>query len=450
MMAPNSQQLTARSPPARRSRATFFSLPSMSGAKDTRGHPLFRSVVMRWVWRAYCWRLTQAGRWLVWPTLGFLTYTSASLEFQTFIPLSYVFAVWMVAVFCGVIFRPRARLNIFHAGRVCAGEVLPVEIELENSGRAARDVFLIPHRLPPGVDAAPDDGVSLPVLVPHEKQRVRLGLRCDRRGEYALSGFRLESDFPFGIVRSAHTYPQARSLLVYPKFSPLRRVELSAGRRYQPGGVALASILGDSVEYIGNREYREGDNVRDIDWHATARLNKPIVREYREEYLLRVAVILDTHIPRRAKQHAIADREDAFEHAVSLCAAVGDYLARQEYIVDIFAAGPNLYHLMAGRSLAYLDQILDILACVGTSEREPFAEIEPELCENLEQISSVICVFIDWNEIRRAFVQNLLRQGAGIKVIVIPTAPCEIDPRADDLVGTVLTIEDLERGVVEL
>ncbi len=47
-------------------------------------------------------------------------------------------------------------------------------------------------------------------------------------------------------------------------------------------------------------------------------------------------------------------------------------MARQEYLVDIFAAGPDLYHLMAGRSLAYLDQILDILASVDGSEEEPF------------------------------------------------------------------------------
>ena len=90
---------------------SFLSLPSMSAAKDTRGHPLFRSVVMRWVWRAYVWRLTQAGRWLVWPTLGFLTYTSASLEFQTFIPLSYVFGIWTVALICALLFRPRATLR---------------------------------------------------------------------------------------------------------------------------------------------------------------------------------------------------------------------------------------------------------------------------------------------------------------------------------------------------
>ena len=62
-----------------------------------------------------------------------------------------------------------------------------------------------------------------------------------------------------------------------------------------------------------------------------------------------------------------------------------------------------MYHLLAGRSLAYLDQILDILAGVEANPIEPFAALEPEILDNLEQINAIVCVFLDWNEVRRAF-----------------------------------------------
>ncbi|MGA2500917.1 MAG: DUF58 domain-containing protein, partial [Tepidisphaeraceae bacterium] len=187
----------------------------------------------------------------------------------------------------------------------------------------------------------------------------------------------------------------------------------------------------------------------DIDWRATARLSRPIVREYRDEYFLRVAVILDTHIP---KKSAPAMRE-SFEHAVSLSAAISDYMARQEYLVDIFAAGPNLYHLTAGRSLAYLDQILDILACVEENPQEPFAVIEPEIMENLARITTVICVFLDWNEARRAFVHRLAQNGAGVKVVIVRDGACTLSPLADsDVIGQipVLSNADVQRGIEEL
>jgi uncharacterized protein (DUF58 family) len=245
---------------------------------------------------------------------------------------------------------------------------------------------------------------------------------------------------------------EQRPLLVYPQFTPLRRLEIPTGRRHHPGGVALAATRGDSFEYWGNREWRQGDTLRDIDWRATARLRrpleKPVVREYREEFLLRVAVVLDTQV-----SPGDGAESDNFERAVSMCAACGDYMARQDHLVDIFAAGPQLYHLTAGRSLAYLDQILDILAHVEPTEYAPFEQLEPEIAVHLGQITTVICVFLDWTAQRRAFVQHLLEQGAAVKVIVVRDGNCSVDPLSDaDVLGPVpvLSRADYERGVDEL
>ncbi|MBI3831047.1 MAG: DUF58 domain-containing protein [Planctomycetes bacterium] len=406
-------------------RAFWLRQEQYSGAKDTRGHAFFRSVVWRWIWRLYTQRLTKAGRWLLWPCLTFLGYSITTLELQAYVPFAYAFGLWFMALAATLLFRPKVRLNTVHAERVCAGEVLPVEAEVEQCSRLGGiDLRILPHRLPPEIDPAPLEGALLPPLAKGDKARARLGLRCNRRGVYSLPGFKVESDFPFGIFRAYTHFPAERSVLVYPRFSPLARFEMPSGRRYQPGGVALASVLGDSTEFIGDREYREGDNVRDIDWRATARLNKLIVREYREEYFVRVAIVLDTHV----SKHSAASRRENFEHAVSVSAAIGDYLSRQEYIVDIFAAGPNLYHLTAGRGLAYLDQILDILACVESHPTEPFEALEPELIENLSQISAIVAVFLDWDETRRAFVQNLRSHGVAVKVVVVHDGLCTLDP----------------------
>jgi uncharacterized protein (DUF58 family) len=106
-------------------------------------------------------------------------------------------------------------------------------------------------------------------------------------------------------------------------------------------------------------------------------------------------------------------------------------MARQDYLVDIFAAGPNLYHLTAGRSLAYLDQILDILACVEANPKEPFGLIEPQIDDLLDRISTVICVFLNWDQTRRDFVDHLLQRGAAVKVIILRDGNCTLNP-ADD------------------
>lgn len=389
-----------------------------------------RVVVLRTLLWCYFHGLTRAGRWFVWPSLAFLAYALVSIRGQLFLPASYGLALWLVALVASRVWRPRVQARVEHVDRVGAGEELPVFADIQALGpRTGHDLRFTALPLPAGLVCVPEDGVALPTMAPGMTTQVRLGIRCLQRGAYLLTGFCVETDFPFGIVRSAATLPHPRRLLVHPKFRPLAQLDVPAGRRHQPGGVALASVVGESAEYMGNREYREGDPVRDIDWRATARLQRPIVREWREEYFLRVAVILDTQVPAAAP----AARRRDFEAAVSLGAAVGDFLARQEYIVDLFAAGPNLYHLTAGRSLAYLDQILDILACLEPSMDSPFAHIEPELCENLSAISAVFCIFLDWDESRRAFAETLRRQGVGLRVLVVRSAACTLDPASEGI-----------------
>ena len=431
-----------------------LSAPPFSPAKDPAHYPLFTGAISRWVWRIYTQRLTASGRWFAVATALFIAYGGASIQLQGYVLGLYASALWAVAIVGMLLYRPRVRLTARMASRVCAGETLPVDVEVEQLSRLrGADLLVLPHQLPAAVDAVPEQGTPLTDLAKNARTSVRLGLRCARRGAFTILGFRVETGFPFGMLRARKTFREPRQLLVYPRFHPLARLTLPTGRRYQPGGVALASQVGESFEYLGNREYRQGDNVRDIDWRATARNSRPVVREWVEEYMLRVAVVLDTHIPKSLPRRDLQHRRDAFERAVSVAASVSDYMARQDYLVDLFAAGPDLYHLTAGRSLAYLDQILDILACVGESADEPFAVIEPQVAELLSRISTVICIFLDWDEPRRAFAHRLHAQGVAVKVIILCDGPCTLDP-ADDAphLGPITTVTAAEygRGIDEL
>lgn len=427
--------------------------PPLSGTHDAAYFVLINKTGLVKTWNFLVQRLTIGGRWFALATLGFFAFGTASLELQSYIPLCYAFCLWGASLLTMWWFRPRTKVLLRHAGRVCAGETLPIEIEIDNlSRRPLLQARALPHRLPPQLEAVPPEGVSLPALAPRETVRVQCGLRASLRGVYELHGMRVDSDFPFGLLHASQTTNESTALLVYPSFFPLRQLEIPTGRRHHPGGVALAASRGDSFEFWGNREWRQGDTLRDIDWRATARLRrpleKPVVREYREEFLLRVAIVLDTHVPDKNEQ---AGQE--FESAVSLCAACGDFMAREDYLVDILAAGPDLYHLTAGRSLAYLDQILDILACVESSPKPTFEILEPEILSHLSQITTVICVFLDWTMQRRAFVQRLVEQGAAVKVLIVRDALCTFDPAADsDWIGyaPILSRADVASGITEL
>lgn len=393
----------------------LFDLPVISPAHELPRTGILHSKIVRWLWRFWSIRLSTGGRFFFLATSLFFFFGAASLELQALVPLGYAFTIWVLAFLAAAFEKPSVTLDAPRENRVCAGSALPMEITVTQQGHLGTGGgILIPHRLPMSFGVTPVMGAIIPAMQRGESTKVQFTLTPQRRGVYQLRGYRVETDFPFGLVNSFRVLPSAEALTVYPRFEPLDQLDLPLGRRYQPGGVAFTSPHADSVEYVGNRDYREGDDIRHIDWRATARLGNLIVREYREEYFLRAAVVLDTHV---ARQTAAA-LED-LERAISLCAACGDAMNRKDYLVDILAAGPDLYHLLAGRGTASLDQMLDILACIEPSAEPPWEKLEPVIWQNLEQITSVVCIFLDWDSKRREFARRLQESGAAVKVVLV-------------------------------
>jgi uncharacterized protein (DUF58 family) len=205
------------------------------------------------------------------------------------------------------------------------------------------------------------------------------------------------------------------TLLVYPRFWKFDHFEVPVGRSYQPGGIPLASSTGDAIEFVGTRDYREGDPIKNIHWRSWARRGQPVVKEYQEEYFSRVALVMDTFVPKGfTPAHRLA-----FEGAVSVVASVADWFSRSEAVVDVLAAGPDLYEVSAGRSLAYLDNILDVLACLEPCSDPPFATIGPHLHEKLARLTSVVVVMLDWDDAREQFLRGVRDSGTAMRCIIV-------------------------------
>jgi hypothetical protein len=92
-------------------------------------------------------------------------------------------------------------------------------------------------------------------------------------------------------------------------------------------------------------------------------------------------------------------------------------------VIDLFAIGPDLYHLQAGRSLAYLDTVLDILACIEACRSSPFGALGPALRDQAGQVGSAVVVLLDWDEERAAFVRELGALGVAVKAVVVRDGP---------------------------
>ncbi|HVG60465.1 MAG TPA: DUF58 domain-containing protein [Hyalangium sp.] len=312
----------------------------------------------------------------------------------------------------GLPFRPRVKLSRRLPPPVSAGDTLHYRVLVENHGRwPARKVVLEERNLPPELKPT-DEPPVIEVLAPGERAEVSLSLTCSLRGAYELPWLQASSFFPSALVKWPRRAREKDRLLVYPRFTPLARFDVPHGRNYQPGGIPIASSVGESTELAGTREFREGDRTRDIHWPSLARTGRLVVKEYQEEYFVRLAMVLDVE--------ARSARDDAlFERSLSLAAGIADVLARQEYIIDIFAAGSQVFHFQAGRALAHFEHILEILACLEAEDRLDMHALEAALLPEARKLSAVVLVMMDWDDARAELIRKLKAHGVAVRVLSV-------------------------------
>lgn len=382
-------------------------------------------------------RLTDPGRVFVWVILFSMATGGVTLQIQIYLIFCVVACMFAGNALLARLARTDLDIDAPLPAHSTAGATLSVPVVVHNRSKwPAFDAGLREIALPHGVEARPAEGLGLPPLAAGATVTVARQLVFPRRGAYTMEGLRQETLFPFGLWKDIVDHRAPQTVLVYPRFHALTSLDIPTGARHQPGGIALTSNLGDSIEFIGTREYREGDSLRAIHWKTWARLGKPAVKEFQEEYFCRIALLMDTFMPApridflgRAKE---PPERRAFEAAVSLAAAVADALSREEYIIDIFAAGPELYHLQSGRSLAYLENVLDILACLEPCHEKPFEKMAPIIGEHLENLTTTIVILLDWDEAREAMVRSIRDHGSAVKLIIVRDGPTTLDVAGAD------------------
>ncbi len=242
-----------------------------------------------------------------------------------------------------------------------------------------------------------------------------LKARFSERGDLTLGRFRVSALVPLGLASGPPLQSAPVRLRVVPRPANVLRLGVAVATRHQPGGVALASKTGESMDLRGVRPYRKGDRIRDLSARTWARTGKPAVREYQEEYFTRVGVVLDCIAPRRRSVR----REDAFEAAVSLTAGVVAHLGRGDALVDLLVTGGEIHALTLGRSLGFLEQALDHLAVAELESSVDRARLLERLAPYLARLSAVIMIVDGWDEAREAFLRGVEKSGVRVHCVAV-------------------------------
>lgn len=152
-------------------------------------------------------------------------------------------------------------------------------------------------------------------LGPLRQQRITYRLRPMQRGCVAFEGYRLATRYPFGLFEKWRWLHDPWQWWVYPALRP----GATASMRASLAGVEPARAgRGRGLEPVGLREYREGDEARDIHWRRSASLGRVVVKEREPESDTHVTLILDNVRPANADTTWAQQLEERISRAATL------------------------------------------------------------------------------------------------------------------------------------
>jgi uncharacterized protein (DUF58 family) len=192
-------------------------------------------------------------------------------------------------------------------------------------------------------------------------------LRPTRRGDRTAGPVTIRSLGPLRLAGRQATLPVPARLRVLPEFASRRHLPSRLARLREMDGRSAVQVRGEGTEFDSLREYVVGDDVRSIDWRATARRGDVVVRTWRPERDRRVLVVLDTGRTAATRIGAGADgtgapRLEASIEAALLLSALADRAGDR---VQVMAFDRQLRARVAGASgPRLLPSLADALAGV--------------------------------------------------------------------------------------
>jgi uncharacterized protein (DUF58 family) len=237
-----------------------------------------------------------------------------------------------------------------------------IEIVIENQGRMILDCRV--------VDDLPEALASEPArlrmhVFPRVPAKKRYRVRPRRRGDYDAGWLYVRYRSPLGLAEKWAKAKLTQTVRVYPalRTSEEQQIFLARSRQIELQ-LRQARQRGLGRDFESLRDYREGDDLRDVCWTATARRGSLITRQYQTERSQAVWIVLDCGRLMRSQPDG---KYSKLDHACATAVALAQVALYSGDRVGLLAYGQNVQQrLLPGRGAAHLRQLIELLAQVRT------------------------------------------------------------------------------------
>lgn len=260
----------------------------------------------------------------------------------------------------------------------------------------------------------------LPLLPRRTEAQVRAERCFLRRGVYRLRGFRLETRSPFGFFEHRRLMPVDGQMRIHPLVYPLTDFE-SLRRRLPGQEESLRKGSGGDLYAIRDAQGR--DPHHHVDWKASARANRLMVREFTNEDQWQMTIILD------CVDEGREGSEQYYETAIAVAASLADELSRRGAQIQLLTPSRTIpFGSGSAQRLAILDLLAELPVYVDQESRRHWwgwifrLPGLSWLARDRGARRGVTVGDHDWPDSPGWYLERLDQLRAGSALLIVPTA----------------------------
>jgi uncharacterized protein (DUF58 family) len=297
-----------------------------------------------------------------------------------------LFIAFLVFTLCDILLLFASRKGI-NARRVVPekmsnGDENPVEVHIKNN-------YTMPLRINV-IDEIPFQFQKRDIRIIRKIDKnseiaFRYWLRPTERGEYFFGRLMIYVQSPLKLISRRFIFSNDEMVPVYPSFIQLRKYDLLAMAWRNEAGLKKVRRIGHTMEFEQIMEYIPGDDIRTINWNATAKRNQLMVNRYQDEKSQPVYSIIDKGRVMKMPFNELS----LLDYAINTTLVMSSVTTKNHDKAGLFCFSKNIENLVAAeRRTSQMNLIIEALYNIKTDFKESdFGRLYSGIKQNIRQRS---------------------------------------------------------------
>lgn len=226
-------------------------------------------------------------------------------------------------------------------------------------------------------------------LKSYKKETVTYQIRPIKRGVYEFGSLHIYAQSNLGILSRRFSFDTPSEVAVYPSFLQLRKFELIAfSNRLQEYGLKKIRKIGHTLEFEQIKEYVSGDDIRDINWKATAKKGQLMVNQFQDEKSQPIYSVIDKGRIMKMPFRKLS----LLDYAINASLVISGVAIKKQDKAGIFTFSKQIENkVLADRKSGQMHRILETLYRIKTNFVESdFSRLYVYIKRNITQRSLLL------------------------------------------------------------